>query len=397
MRHADEKPVWLVTGAAHGVGRIIAEMALRDGNRVVATTDRLEDLWPLVDSFESMVIPIELDVNDEGADREIVQRVVEIMGRLDVVVNAAGYDKEGSVDDARHELERVQTNLFGALWVSQAALEYMCANAGGRIVQVFGLNSLERHRDRRFYDTSRRMLTEFSEDLAREVAPFGVEVSICVAADLYGEWSDDDRARTYTLDAYDPEGAEVFVELVNQLPADEAEALATANPALTHIQRLGEEWRNPSDPASSASAVIVVGIDGSDTSWNAFCWACGETKRLGGRAVAVFVGPTSGVASATAASFGGAVVAYGAILQTLTDQAEKLSDQVRAYGRDHGVDVAFVHTQGDTAKELLRITNADHADLLVVGHSTKARHHLAGSLGRRLVGRREAPIVVVVP
>jgi short-subunit dehydrogenase len=128
----------------------------------------------------------------------------------------------------------------------------MCANTGGRIVQVFGLNSWERHRDRRLYDTSRRVLTEFGEHLAREVAPFGVEVSICVAAELYGEWSDDDRARTYTLDAYDPE---VFVELVNQLPADEAEALVTAVPALTHIQRLDEQRRNPfngSAPPSTA-------------------------------------------------------------------------------------------------------------------------------------------------
>jgi nucleotide-binding universal stress UspA family protein len=81
----------------------------------------------------------------------------------------------------------------------------------------------------------------------------------------------------------------------------------------------------------------------------------------------------------------------------MTDQAEELGDQVLTYGRDHGVDLTFVHTHGDTAKELLRIANADHADLLVVGRSTKARHHLAGSLGRRLVGRGGAPIIVVVP
>jgi nucleotide-binding universal stress UspA family protein len=145
------------------------------------------------------------------------------------------------------------------------------------------------------------------------------------------------------------------------------------------------------------NARVVVGIDGSQTSWDAFCWACGETRRLGGRAVGVFVGPFSGAGSGTAAIFAGAVVAYGVIEQTMTDQAEQLSDQVRAYGHDHGVDVGFVHTQGDTARELLRVANAGHADLLVVGRSTKARHHLTGSLGRRLVGRRGAPIIVVVP
>jgi nucleotide-binding universal stress UspA family protein len=147
-----------------------------------------------------------------------------------------------------------------------------------------------------------------------------------------------------------------------------------------------------------ANALVVVGVDGSDTSWDAFCWACGETRRIGGRTVAVFVGPTSGAASATAsAAFTGTVVPYGAIQQSVTDRAEQLSEQVKAYGHDHGIDVAFVHSQGDTANELLRIANADQADLLVVGRSTKARHHIAGSLGRRLVGRRGAPIVVVVP
>jgi nucleotide-binding universal stress UspA family protein len=161
----------------------------------------------------------------------------------------------------------------------------------------------------------------------------------------------------------------------------------------------GPQQRDPvhDSPASSASAVVVVGIDGSDTSWDAFFWACGEARRLGGRTVAVFVGPTSGVASATAASLGGAANAHGAIQQTVTDQAQELDDQVHAYGRDLGVDLVFIHARGDTATELLQIANADHADLLVVGRSTKARHRLAGSLGRRLVGRRSAPVIVVVP
>ncbi len=169
---------------------------------------------------------------------------------------------------------------------------------------------------------------------------------------------------------------------------------------MTMRHREGTDHSRDPLPASCDKPVntrVVVGIDGSDTSWDAFCWACGETSRLGGRTVAVFVGPASGACSATAASFPGAVVSYGAIQQSLTDQAQELSDQVRAYGRDHGVDVAFVYTQGDPARELLRVANDDRADLLVVGRSTRARHHLAGSLGRRLVGRRGAPIVVVVP
>jgi nucleotide-binding universal stress UspA family protein len=147
-----------------------------------------------------------------------------------------------------------------------------------------------------------------------------------------------------------------------------------------------------------AGPVVLVGIDGSCTSWDALHWACGEAKRLAGRAVAVFVGPTSGATSATAAaSFGGAVVAYGAIEQTVTDQARELGEQARKYAQDVGIDLTFIHARGDTATELLRIAGCSHADLVVVGRSTKARHHLAGSLGRRLVGRRNAPVIVVVP
>jgi nucleotide-binding universal stress UspA family protein len=147
-------------------------------------------------------------------------------------------------------------------------------------------------------------------------------------------------------------------------------------------------------PSRSASAVVVVGIDGSDASWDALYWACGETSRLGGRTLAVFVGPIS--AASSAASFAGAM-AYGTIQQTMIDQAEELGDQIRGYARDHAVDLTFVHTRGDTATELLRIAGSDHADLIVVGRSIKARHHFAGSLGRRLVGRSNAPVVVVVP
>jgi nucleotide-binding universal stress UspA family protein len=169
-----------------------------------------------------------------------------------------------------------------------------------------------------------------------------------------------------------------------------------------HPDEMDRSWhhedRVDDTSASPVGAVVVVGIDGSGTSWDALCWACGETKRLGGRTVAVFVGQTSAAASATAAaSLTGTAAIYGAMQQTITDQAEELCERVRGYACDYGVDLAFVHTHGDPVTELLRIAGSDHADLIVVGRSCKARHHLAGSLGRRLVGRRNSPVIVVVP
>jgi nucleotide-binding universal stress UspA family protein len=144
--------------------------------------------------------------------------------------------------------------------------------------------------------------------------------------------------------------------------------------------------------------VIVVGIDGSETSWDAFWWACGETRRLSGRVVAVFVGPTSAArAAASTAPFCASFLALGVIEQTENEQATQLSQETFRYAADHGLQFTFVHTHGDTAQELLRVAVGARADLIVVGRSAKARHHIAGSLGRRLTRNHKAPIIVVVP
>jgi nucleotide-binding universal stress UspA family protein len=148
-----------------------------------------------------------------------------------------------------------------------------------------------------------------------------------------------------------------------------------------------------------STPVVVVGIDGSDTSWDAFWWACGEVQRLGGRLVAVFVSPISIVDSGVAAcaSSGGVVVPSAAFDQRAAAHAAHLRRRLEQRASDLDLPLSFVHTVGDATNELLRIAQAEHADLIVIGKSTKARHHLAGSLGRRLIRKRDAPVVVVVP
>lgn len=176
---------------------------MRRGHRVVATADRVEDLWSLVDEYGTAVMAIELDVDDESADRKVVSRVIEVLGRLDVVVNNAGSDRLANSEDLRYHLERAQTSLFGALWISQAALTHMCANSGGRIVQVYGTMGSVDSPSRGLFERHKRVLDEFSEHLAREVAPFGVEVTVCVPEELYCEWIETNPPRTYTVSPYE--------------------------------------------------------------------------------------------------------------------------------------------------------------------------------------------------
>ena len=144
--------------------------------------------------------------------------------------------------------------------------------------------------------------------------------------------------------------------------------------------------------------VVVAGLDGSKTSWDAFWWARGEAQRLDGRLVAVFVSSCTDACMAAMASTAAGVAAgdYAAVEQAAAAEARSLRAEVQGHGSD-GLDVAFVHARGDPARELLRVAGALGADLIVVGRSVKARHQIAGSLGRCLIGKHGSPIVVVVP
>jgi nucleotide-binding universal stress UspA family protein len=161
--------------------------------------------------------------------------------------------------------------------------------------------------------------------------------------------------------------------------------------------------QNPSvDPlplprVGAATAVVLVGMDGSKTSWDALSWACGEARRLRGRAVAVFVSSSADSGIPASAFIGAAPFDCGWTDSMVAERADTLRRELERYAAGHDVDLTFVHAHGNAASELLRLATAHQADQIVVGRSMKARHHLAGSLGRRLAGKREAPVVVVVP
>ncbi len=155
----------------------------------------------------------------------------------------------------------------------------------------------------------------------------------------------------------------------------------------------------PMPGGSGKRTTVVVGLDGSDTSWSALWWACGEADRLSGRVIAVYVTSiceaTATSAALTAGFDAGAYTAAAEL--THRQQAAELRAEIQRLAPDLDLEISFVHALGDTAEELLRTAHTTRADLIAVGRSTKRRHHLAGSLGRRLARNRKAPIVVIVP
>jgi nucleotide-binding universal stress UspA family protein len=172
---------------------------------------------------------------------------------------------------------------------------------------------------------------------------------------------------------------------------------------MTRLNDLRHDASGPDGPTirvgdSHGIATVVIGFDGSDTSWDALWWACGEARRLRGRALAVFVSSAVDAEIATAAAVGFDASEYAADADRASaDQAGELWSEVQRRAAGQEVDLEFVHARGDPVDQLLHIAEAAGADAIAVGRSTKARHRLVGSLGRRLIAKRRAPIIVIVP
>jgi NAD(P)-dependent dehydrogenase (short-subunit alcohol dehydrogenase family) len=202
---ADSK-VWFITGTSKGFGRIWAEAALERGDKVAATARDASTLEPLVEKYGDSVLTLTLDVQDHDADFAAVRQAHEHFGRLDVVVNNAGYGLFGAVEELSEAQARdqIETNLFGALWVTQAALPIMREQGSGHIIQVSSIGGVTAFPEVSLYHASKWGLEAFSQSLAQEVADFGIDVTLVEPAGFSTDWSGPSGVRAEQMDAYEP-------------------------------------------------------------------------------------------------------------------------------------------------------------------------------------------------
>lgn len=174
------RKVWFVTGSSRGLGRSFVEAALARGDRVAATARNTRSLDGLVAAHGGGVLPLELDVTDRAAAFAAVNRAREHFGRLDVIVNNAGYAQVGAVEElSERELrDQMETNLFGAVWVVQAALPHLREQRSGHIVQLSSAAGVIAMPLGGAYHASKWALEGLNEALAGEVAGHGVKVTI---------------------------------------------------------------------------------------------------------------------------------------------------------------------------------------------------------------------------
>lgn len=182
--------VWFITGTSSGFGRLWAEAALERGDRVVATARNAGALDDLVARFGDTVLPLALDVTDRERVFESIDLAVRRFGRIDVVVNNAGYGHFGMVEElAERELrEQLETNFFGTVWVTQAVLPVLRRQGAGHLLQVTSEGGVRAYPGIGAYHASKWAVEAISDSLAQEVAGFGIHVT-CVEPGPYAtDW-----------------------------------------------------------------------------------------------------------------------------------------------------------------------------------------------------------------
>jgi NAD(P)-dependent dehydrogenase (short-subunit alcohol dehydrogenase family) len=197
--------VWFITGVSRGFGRIWAEAALKRGDKVAATARDRDSLKDLTSKYGGSIFASALDVTDRKACFAAVAAAKEHFGRLDVVVNNAGYGQFGAIEELseKEARDQIETNLFGALWVTQAAIPIMREQHSGHILQVSSIGGVTAFPGVGMYHASKWGLEGFTESLAQEVGPFGIHVTLIEPAGYETDWAGSSAKRAQPIPAYD--------------------------------------------------------------------------------------------------------------------------------------------------------------------------------------------------
>jgi NAD(P)-dependent dehydrogenase (short-subunit alcohol dehydrogenase family) len=181
---------WFITGTSRGFGREWTIAALERGDRVAASARNVNSLKDLEETYGDRLLALPLDVSDRTAAFDAVKTAYDHFGRLDVVVNNAGYGQFGMIEEISEQefRDQIETNLFGALWVTQAALPYLREQGSGHIIQVSSIGGISAFPSIGTYHASKWALEGFSQALAQEVSSFGIHVTLIEPGGFSTDW-----------------------------------------------------------------------------------------------------------------------------------------------------------------------------------------------------------------
>jgi NAD(P)-dependent dehydrogenase (short-subunit alcohol dehydrogenase family) len=235
---------WFITGTSRGFGREWAKAALERGDRVVGTARDVSTMADLTDDYPETFLGLSLDVTDRQAVLDTVKQAYDHFEDLDIVVNNAGYGQFGMVEELSEQevRDQIETNLFGALWVTQAALPYLRDAGRGHILQVSSIGGISAFPGIGMYHASKWGLEGISQALAQEVKDFGIHVTLIEPGGFSTDWAGPSAKHAESIEAYAP-----VREAVQQ-------------------RRSGQ---SPGDPEASAKAVLKI-VDAQEPPLRAF-------------------------------------------------------------------------------------------------------------------------------
>lgn len=233
----EEPPVWFITGCSSGFGRAIAELVLKRGWRAVVTARRLESITDLAAPHGDRALALTLDVNDEAMIAKAVREAEAHFGRIDVLVNNAGYGYFAAVEEGEDaEIRRqFETNVFGLASLIRKVLPGMRQRRQGHIINFSSIGGLVAYPDLGYYNASKFAVEAISESLWKEVAPLGIKVTIIEPGSFRTNWAGSSAIVSATvIDDY----------------------ASTAHAA--RQRRRDISGKQPGDPARAAAAVVTA-------------------------------------------------------------------------------------------------------------------------------------------
>jgi NADP-dependent 3-hydroxy acid dehydrogenase YdfG len=229
--------VWFVTGCSTGMGRDIAREALAQGYRVMLTARNPDTLADLHAEFTERAALARLDVTDRAQIESAVRRAREVFGRIDVLVNNAGYGYISAIEEGEEAEVRAmfETNFWGLLAVTRAVLPEMRERRSGQIINNSSQAGLMSFPGTAYYSTSKFAVEALSEGLSREVAPFGIKITAVEAGPVRTDWAGRSMRRTKTSLADYAEGVGARMQLITDM-----------------------DGKQPGDPQRAAAAIVAL-------------------------------------------------------------------------------------------------------------------------------------------
>jgi NAD(P)-dependent dehydrogenase (short-subunit alcohol dehydrogenase family) len=205
LKHKTMTKIWFITGSSRGLGRSLTEAVLAKGDKVAATARNPEQLKDLADKYPDQLYPVQLDVTNKEQIVSAVENTVKHFGRIDVLVNNAGFGVIGAAEAFTDEQVRSQldTNLYAPIEITRVVLPYMRKQRSGHILQISSVGGRVGNPGLSMYQAAKFGLGGFTEALSKEVAGLGIHVTSVEPGGFRTDWAGDSMSYAPSVEGYE--------------------------------------------------------------------------------------------------------------------------------------------------------------------------------------------------